>query len=813
MVNLDLDVFINRKLGLLPVITLFLAFLLSAQANSSIEISDQVDSYNLNHGMRWLEDKSRSYTISNILSPSVHQQFKRLQEKRFNQGFSDSNFWLHIPIDDRSNPADTGSKLWVMEIDNPLLESLNIYIKQADGNLKHLQLGTIYPFHKRPLQYKNFLVPINISSGEHVDIYIQLKTSGVARMQASLYSSTGLIEAKIISMTFYGLFFGAMISMIFYSFFIYLSLKEKSHLLYLGYLVSFTFLQAAIGGYCHQYLWPNKPWLNPNAITILVFFCNLLALQFCLVFLKLPKYFPLLSTCVNFFSAICIIAIAATFLTPYSIMIGVAIVVTLLASMIIIAAGIKAFINDHKEARFFLLAWLFWLAGATIQALMALDFIPDNIFTANAAAISISIELVLLSFALGDRINQKRLDSQRLEKVAQQKMRKAHQDLKQSLQKEEQNNRLKDQFLATISHELRTPMNGVEGALALIDSDKLDKKRAGYLIAAKQCARDMTDLVESILRFSEIQSGTLTIKPATFELRPAFHPAAIKLRNACKKKGLDFNWHIDKNLPSTLFADKEQLLLIINQLADNAAKFTSKGCVSINLWLDDHTGNPELVISVSDTGEGIPPDQIENIINGFHQVDGSDKRRHSGLGIGLAACHQLSVIMGGRLTIESTVGKGSHINFFVPLINGDGKPQPNSLMPTLTSGKKNVVLIAEDNPINQMVLSSMLVQMGCIVLTADNGQQAIEVLKQQPVDLIMMDCQMPIVDGFEATQIIRASNAIYSDVAIIAVTANAMSGDSTRCIVAGMNDYIKKPINLDVLTSKIARWLNHSSPL
>ena len=802
---------LKLRFGILLVIVSCFGILLGEQAQANIEISNQSESYNLNEGMSWLEDRSRSYALDDILAPNITQQFKHLQGKRFNQGYSNSNFWFHLPIYYRPSGQDTNDKQWMIEIDYPLLESLDIYIKRADGSIEHTKLGTRYPFKERPLQYKNFLIPIAISQNEHIDVYIQLHTDSSVRMQATLYSPAGLIENKVFSMTGYGLFFGAILSMMIYNFFIYLSLKEKSYLLYISYIISFMFFQVSLSGYGYQFIWPEQPSLNLHITIISMIFCSILALQFCLSFLSLNKHAPKASHFINGFSVVLIIALVVTFFLPYSTVIHIGLGANFLSSITIIYAGIWSYNNSYKTARFFLLAWFCLLTGVTTQTLMTLHLVPDNVITGNASAIGFCFEVFLLSLALGDRINQNKLERQRTALITQQQMQKTNEELKRSFEKEERNNRLKDQFLATISHELRTPMNGAEGALALIDTEKLDKKQISYLDVAKNCAHDMTDLIESILRFSEIQSGDLVIKPQYFELRPAFDPEAVKFRRHCQKKNLDFHWHIDQQLPAYLLADKELLILILNQLTENAIKFTSSGQVKVSLDQRIRHDKPELVITINDTGEGIPPDQLENILHGFHQVDGRDNRRHTGLGIGLAICNQLSSMMQGRLNIESEAGKGTCISFYVPLVGSEQQKQINNAAEPLIVGQKNVVLIAEDNPVNQMVLRNMLVQLGCVVLTADNGQEAIDVLSQQPVDLIMMDCQMPIVDGFEATRIIRASKEVYSNIPIIAVTANAMTGDSARCITVGMNDYIKKPINRDILENKTTRWLNRNN--
>ncbi|MEE8059385.1 MAG: response regulator, partial [Pseudomonadales bacterium] len=410
------------------------------------------------------------------------------------------------------------------------------------------------------------------------------------------------------------------------------------------------------------------------------------------------------------------------------------------------------------------------------------------------------------------RVNYLSITSQHIAKASQQKTQLANNELSKTLAKLEKNNRLKDQFLGTISHELRTPMNGVEGSLALIKTDNLNPKQENYIKTAKQSAQEMTSLVDSILRFSEIQSGALEIKREPINLRKILNPLAATFRQLCLKKGLIFSWHIDKSIPEVIESDNEQLLLILNQLIDNAIKFTQKGhvFVNINVGMDEQNQQKLLLISVIDSGEGIQPEQLDTVFNVFQQLDGNFNRNHKGLGIGLAICHQLATIMDGKLLVKSIPGEGTEFIFSLPLIlSSTTAPKEPNEQPDLPC-KQKTILVAEDNPVNQLVLKGMLQNFDCIILTASNGEEVSTLLNSQPVDLIMMDCQMPIVDGFEATRKIRDSNAVYCNIPIIAVTANAMTSDSVRCLKAGMNDYIKKPINREVVERKVKRWLQHN---
>ena len=213
-----------------------------------------------------------------------------------------------------------------------------------------------------------------------------------------------------------------------------------------------------------------------------------------------------------------------------------------------------------------------------------------------------------------------------------------------------------------------------------------------------------------------------------------------------------------------------------------------------------------LCIAIIDTGKGMPTGKVTSIFNAFDEPHNATQPHPDGLGIGLAICKQLTELMGGELTLESTEGEGSELTFKLPLHTLADIPASDD--PEITSlHQKKTVLIAEDNPVNQMVLRGMLENIGCHTLTAANGLEVCDLLTSQPVDLILMDCQMPLMDGFETTRKIRDSQTAYNSVPIIAVTANALSADSRRCLEAGMNDYIKKPIDRLVMEAKVKHWL------
>lgn len=371
-------------------------------------------------------------------------------------------------------------------------------------------------------------------------------------------------------------------------------------------------------------------------------------------------------------------------------------------------------------------------------------------------------------------------------------------------------NRAKDQFLANMSHEIRTPLHGLVGLLQLLEMNNPTPEQSEYIRAALSSSDSLMRVINDVLDYSKIEAGMLTLEKHPFCLKSLSDELITLFQPSVLSRHLELTLTIDEDVPKILSGDSFRLRQVLSNLIGNAVKFTTRGSVEVRVRkLEDLHGSAKLEWSIRDTGIGMSPESQKSIFNSFFQADGSTTRRFGGSGLGLSICRSLVELMQGEIRVDSTIDKGSCFTFTgVFGVCDIAFPQLSNKPPVgIVPSQDLKLLIVEDDVVSQTVMGNIIRQKGWQPTIAENCTEALDALRRQVFDVVLMDIRLPGQDGYEITESIRKlESTIGRRTPIIAVTAYAMAGDRDKCLHAGMDDYLPKPLTVDHFYATVEKW-------
>jgi signal transduction histidine kinase/serine phosphatase RsbU (regulator of sigma subunit) len=783
-----------------------------------IHLDDEQQEYRLCPQVVYLEDAEHHLSIKDMLTGTQNSRFKKFNGDIMNFGFIESTIWIKMTFD---HPSDsrTGVKRWFLELDYSLLDQVELYSLSEHGEMEMQRSGDRFPFSSRKISHRNPVFEITTRAGSRDTMYLMTRTSSSLKIDLRLWSQYRFLIHNLNSMFIYGIFYGILFIMFFYNMFIFFTLGDKSYLYYIAYVFLYIITRSSLDGFSMQYLWGDYTWWSNAVIPLITLIVTCAGSLFIMSFLGTKREYPRIHAFLIVVNVLFIFTALATLKLKYNTGIQLTGAIMATACALFLVLGIVSLTRGYRPARFFVAAWSVFLVGNIIFTISKFGLLPSVFVTDMSMHIGSLLEIVLLSFALGDRINVIKQEREEAQQMAIENLHIA--------------DRLKDDFLANTSHELRTPLNGIIGiAESLIDGvgGKLPPKVLQNLTMISSSGRRLANLINDILDYSKMRNGELELNRKPLELKSIIDTVIELSRPLAGDKDLTLVNTIEEN-STYVHADENRLEQILLNLLGNAIKFTHTGSIRFSASnIEDF-----VEISVEDTGIGIPASALDRIFVSFEQVDGSISRMYGGTGIGLSITKKLVELHGGTISVKSELGKGSIFSFTLPatgknLYDSEEKIEQvirimhdnaaelldgatgysdndrNTFFDYFAGNKdydRALVHIVDDDPVNLQVLENHLSMHHYDIVRSLDGPDAISKIESGKVpDLMLLDIMMPKMSGYEVSKILRKRFSMF-ELPIMMLTAKNRIEDMVSGFTAGANDYLTKPFDKNELLARV----------
>ncbi|MEC7262509.1 MAG: 7TM diverse intracellular signaling domain-containing protein, partial [Bacteroidota bacterium] len=692
---------------------------------------------------------------------------------------------------------------YYLETARPITDVVDLYLIDANGKVSRQISGDKLPFEKKTVQHRKSIFDLKLKPSEKVTAYIHIKSDGeVVMFPLELYKKDQFFNLTYKEQVFYGFFYGILVLACIIYLFFFFALKDQAFIFYGLYVLFIALMQFSLDGFFHQYLTPGAGWLSDRSVLLTAFISLFFFGRYGDKFLNLKKNSPFLHKTGNFLS---ISTLVGTFLLmtipggfefcyPLANGIGILVLIHMISSLIVVK-GKKVTIDPY-----FIMGISFLVFGFVIFILNNFNTIENSFFTNNGAKFGIGFEIIFLSISMSNRIRFLRMENEKNQLLA--------------LQRAEDMNEIKSSFLSNISHELRTPLNLIMGVASALQQNEKDGDLEEKCRLILSSSKNLLGNIEDILDFTVIEKGDQELKEVSFELPSTLAKVIVAQQKKAEAKQLNFKVSMPDTLPKRIIGDKGKLVQILNHLLDNAIKFTYDGGIEVNI-VPKHQGSDSftLDIAIKDSGIGISKEKMSTIFESFTKKSFKDKREYSGLGLGLFIVKSYVDLQGGIITITNNEKQGITCKLGLTYEIDEHalvlEHEPIAGQVDFGS-QENQILLVEDNKMNQTVVKLLFKKWENMNLTiANHGKEALEIMEHKSFDLILMDLQMPEMDGFETTSIIRSGKAnCPTQIPIIVLTADNTSNTRKEIFRLGANDLMTKPVNGPLLLTKIIKSIS-----
>lgn len=788
---------------ILKLVIAMLAFNCSFGQPLVINESNQSNaSFTLHQYLKIVEAGESNFTFKEFLSKLPDLKTKLLTRENANVSFTNDHFWLVFSI--RNSLATT--KTYYLETARPITDYVHLYSVFDHGKITHQQSGDAVPYESRDLAHQKSVFKIELPPNSSTQFYLNLKSDGEAiNLDSKLTTADEFIIETYNSQLIYGIFYGILLLAIITFVFFFFALGERSFIFYSLYVTSIGLMQFSLDGFFYQYFGPDAGLFSLKAVLLFAASSNFLFSLYCQRFLKINKEFKVINAIYNIIIVLSASLFTLVLFSPIVPSFGYPIVnVLALASLsLVMIAIVTKYVKKSVVDPFFTIAIFFLSLGYSLLILNNFGLLPSSFITSNSSKLGTGFEIIFLSLSMSNLIKKLKTEKEIAQTIA--------------LKKSEDMNELKTYFMSNMSHELRTPLNAIMGIADVMIKTNIDADIKSKFEIIKYSSLGLLSSVNDILYFSKMEQSGLKLSVDEFETMPLLDLLKKNAAKQAEDKGLVFNYEIDPDLPDLLIGDKDRLYQIINNVLGNALKFTNVGFVYLKIQITSRYDDTiELQITITDSGIGIPKDKMESVYELFTQESINNKRKFGGLGLGLSIVKKLVDLHGGVIKMESIVDHGTKCRIILPFKLPINK---EVLLPKISQQEKDAsfnnpsenglnILLVEDNAINQLLMKMMMKQWKDVTFSiANHGEECLEMLQQQQYHLVLMDLQMPVMDGYEAAIAIRNGEAGKDNqhIPIIAITADAMEGTEQRVIDAGMNKYMTKPIDGGTLWKNIEK--------